>query len=245
MVIAVIGGTGTAGRHVVERLRAAGRPVRSLSRADGVDLHTGAGLTAALDGATAVIDTSNPFPADPGSNLHLVFTTAMHNVVDASRAAGVGHVVYTSIVNIDQPAFVDFPYYTAKWAQEQVLNASGVSHSIIRSTQWFEFAMNPAAVTMADDHVAVQAWRIQPIAVATVADALIDAVRSRPERRSLAGPDALSLPELTAAYLRHRGDPRPVRAVAAHDPRLEQGMLLPDRDAERLGPDLAQWLSTQ
>ena len=51
MKIAVAGGTGTVGRHVVSVARDRGHQVVSLSRADGVDLVTGRGLDEALRGA--------------------------------------------------------------------------------------------------------------------------------------------------------------------------------------------------
>ena len=45
----------------------AGHEVIALSRATGIDLHTGEGLAEALNGAQVVIDTSNAFPADPAA----------------------------------------------------------------------------------------------------------------------------------------------------------------------------------
>ncbi|MEV5169595.1 hypothetical protein AB0L10_00535 [Streptomyces flaveolus] len=59
MKIAVAGGTGLAGRLVVEALRARGHAPVVLSRGQGVDLLSGAGLDAALAGAEAVVDVSN------------------------------------------------------------------------------------------------------------------------------------------------------------------------------------------
>lgn len=50
MKITVIGATGTAGRKVVEQLKAAGQEAVELSRATGVDLTTGEGLEQGLAG---------------------------------------------------------------------------------------------------------------------------------------------------------------------------------------------------
>ena len=54
--IAVAGATGRVGCHVVDVLRASGYDVVAMSRSSGVDVITGDGLTAALDGAEAIID---------------------------------------------------------------------------------------------------------------------------------------------------------------------------------------------
>jgi hypothetical protein len=59
MKIAIVGGTGALGRHVVSELRARGHEVRALSRnAPGypVDLTTGTGLDEALSGCEVVVD---------------------------------------------------------------------------------------------------------------------------------------------------------------------------------------------
>src|SRR5262249_49606838 len=54
--IAVVGATGRLGRPLADILRARGHRVTAISRALGVDVVTGAGLAAALDGADVVID---------------------------------------------------------------------------------------------------------------------------------------------------------------------------------------------
>ncbi|MGL4257332.1 MAG: 3-beta hydroxysteroid dehydrogenase, partial [Microbacterium sp.] len=59
MRIAIAGATGTVGGPTVEAVRAAGHEPIALSRSGGVDLITGAGLDAALEGVDAVIDTVN------------------------------------------------------------------------------------------------------------------------------------------------------------------------------------------
>ena len=54
--IAVAGGTGRVGSHVVELLRERGYEAVPMSRSTGVDVITGEGLDAALDGAGTIID---------------------------------------------------------------------------------------------------------------------------------------------------------------------------------------------
>src|SRR5205823_265794 len=59
MKVVVLGGSGVAGRHVVEALRRKGADAIPVSRRNGVDLATGSGLREALSGAQRVIDASS------------------------------------------------------------------------------------------------------------------------------------------------------------------------------------------
>ncbi|MCF8569924.1 SDR family oxidoreductase [Gordonia sp. HY002] len=242
MKIAVLGATGTAGRSVVRTARAAGHDVIEASRATGVDVQTGAGLAETIAGSDAVIDASNPFPADPDADVVEVFADASRRIVGACEQAGVRALVYLSICNIDADAFDDFGYYVAKRAQEKVVAASAVPHAIVRSAQWMEFALNPAAVEQFDTGVRVQDWVIQPIAVATVADVLVDTCADVRDHE-IAGPEQIRLPDLTARYLRTIGDPRTVDGIAAPIPELSEGVLLAPPNAEILGPGPDEWLA--
>ena len=60
--IAVAGATGRVGRHVVDVLNEGGHDVVAISRSNGVDVITGEGLAAALEGVEVVIDTSTGTP---------------------------------------------------------------------------------------------------------------------------------------------------------------------------------------
>ena len=73
MKIAVAGATGTVGRYVVEQAKKAGHDVAALSRSLGIDIRTGEGLGAALDGVDALIDVTNP-----PSNDALTATRLLH-----------------------------------------------------------------------------------------------------------------------------------------------------------------------
>src|SRR4051794_41685376 len=59
MRIAVAGGTGVVGRHVVASLRAAGVTPVILARSAGVDITSGAGLDVSLRDVDALVDVSN------------------------------------------------------------------------------------------------------------------------------------------------------------------------------------------
>jgi hypothetical protein len=54
-------------------------------------------------------------------------------LLDQARAAGVHHFIYISIVGIDQ---IGYSYYQHKLAAERLIEASGLSWSILRATQF-------------------------------------------------------------------------------------------------------------
>ena len=59
MKVAVVGGTGVVGRHVVTALKSAGHDPAVLTRSTGVDVATGMGLDDAVAGCQTIIDVSS------------------------------------------------------------------------------------------------------------------------------------------------------------------------------------------
>ncbi|OBF81357.1 NmrA family protein [Mycobacterium sp. 852002-51163_SCH5372311] len=245
MTIAVIGASGTAGARVVARLKGRGVAVVGIARAFGVDLVSGHGLTEALEGVDVVIDVSNPMPADGDSDIVDTVTTATRNLVGACAAQGVQRVVALTIACIEDPAFDEFPYYVAKRAAKEITLSSPVPATMVSSTQWFEFATNPAAVTFNERDVLVEDWMIQPIAADTVADVLVETALGQTHPPiTVTGPREVRLPQLTSKLLSHYGDDRRVRAVEPALPALGAGALRAPGHAIVLGPDLDGWLGT-
>jgi NAD(P)H-binding len=219
--------------------------VVEIARARGVDVITGAGLLPALDGVDVAIDVSNPMPADDYRDLTETLITAARNLVGACAAQGVGRLVVLTIAGIEQPVFDGLPYYVAKRAAENVVLNGPVPATIVKSSHFFEFATNPAAVTLNDHEVLVQDWLIQPIAADTVADVLVQAALAQTRLpRTITGPDAIRLPALTSSVLAAQGDRRRVRAVQPALTALAVGALLAPDHAIALGPDVDTWLDT-
>lgn len=245
MRIAVVGATGTAGSWVVALLQAKGHDVARVSRSEGADLLTGAGLAEALDGAQVVIDASSPSPRDPSMSRFDAVVHSARNLSLASRDAGVRRIVLLSIANIEKEEFDTFEYYVAKRDQENVVRDSGLEASVVRSTQWFQFARNSSAVAFEEGRVVVQDWFIQPIAVDAVAEVLTrEAVRRHAQDATVAGPEPVRLPELVRRMLAAQGDPRPVVEVTPPLPGFSSGALLAPAGAEILGPGVEGWLKT-
>ncbi|RRR96046.1 SDR family oxidoreductase [Glycomyces terrestris] len=208
MKIAVMGGTGLIGSQVVKFLGDAGHEAVPHSPSTGVDLISGEGLAAALEGAGAVVNLTNSPTFDEASIEW--FRTSMDNLLAAAAEAGVGHAVVLSIVGVDQVP--DLDYYRAKVLQEEVLKAGPVPYSIVRSTQFFEFV--PAVMSWTSDEHTVRLpdTRVQPIASEDIARAVADATAGAPLRgtRDVAGPEVFTLDELGRITLEAKGDKRNV-----------------------------------
>ena len=175
MRIAVAGGTGWIGRLVVAAASGAGHEVAVVARSTGVDLTTGAGLDEALRGVDAVIDVVNRNTLREAEAVDF-FTTTSRRLLDAGQRAGVGHHVLLSIVGIDR---VGLGYYIGKLRQEEVVRDGPVPSTILRATQFFEFASQMLERSVGPV-VAVPRMTSQPVAAREVAAEL---VRLAPHRQ--------------------------------------------------------------
>ena len=182
--ILVTGGTSGPGRPTVDALRAAGHDVRVLSRTpeDGhvvADLATGAGLDAALAGVKTVVHLATNRKADLPDTERLLA---------AARAAGVGHLVYLSIVGVDR---IPYGYYVDKQANESAIAASGIPSTILRATQFHSFPGEILA--MFGGRLFLKGLEVQPIGVVDVARRLAELATGSPAGRvpDLGGPEIL------------------------------------------------------
>lgn len=65
------------------------------------------------------------------------FETSGQNLLSAGKAAGVKHHIALSVVGAER--LPDGGYLRAKMAQENLIQDSGISYSVVHSTQFFEF----------------------------------------------------------------------------------------------------------
>jgi uncharacterized protein YbjT (DUF2867 family) len=211
MKIVVIGGTGLIGSKVVSLLREHGHEAIPASPMLGINTLTGEGLAEALDGASAVVDVSNAPNFEPAAVLEF-FQTSTRNLLAAEAAAGVGHHVALSIVGIDRSP--DNGYFQAKIAQEQLIVSGPIPYTIVRATQFMEFADGIADAATTGNEVRIPPVAFQPIAADDVARAVAKAAVSAPlnGRLEIAGPDRLRFDEVIRRRLQARNDPRQVVA---------------------------------
>jgi uncharacterized protein YbjT (DUF2867 family) len=242
--IVVLGGTGQVGRKVVRRLERKAQAVVVASPTSGVDAVTGRGLDAALEYADAVIDVTNASDRSwPAARDFFESTT--RRLLDAEARAGVKHHVLLSIVGADRA--VDEGYFAAKGAQERVVQAGPIDYSILRSTQFFDFARMIAEWNTTQDTVHLPTKPVQPVAASDVADVLVELAMGEALRGAvdLAGPETMPLPEFVHRVLRVDHDPRYVIADDAITPvgfNISGDLLLP-RSPVRLAPTgLDSWV---
>ena len=209
MKIVVIGGTGLIGSKTVAILREHGHDVVAASPNNGVNTLTGEGLAGALTGAQVVIDLANS-PSFEDKAVLEFFETSGRNLLAAEAVAGVGHHVALSIVGIDRSP--DNGYFRAKIAQENLIEASGIPYSIIRSTQFLEFLRSIAASSMDGNQVRISPGLFQPIAADDVAANVADVAVAPPRNGTIeiAGPERAPFSEIVARYLKAVGDSREV-----------------------------------
>ena len=213
MKITVIGGSGLIGSKVVSRLRQKEHEVVAASPNSGVNTLTGEGLAEALAGARVVVDLANSPSFEDEAAMHF-FMTAGRNLLAAEGAAGTAHHVALSVVGTERLQAMG--YFRAKLAQENLIKASGIPYTIVRSTQFFEFTAAIAQSGTVGQKAHLSPALFQPIAADDVADAVADVALGAPVNGTIeiAGPDRMPIDELVRRFLSATHDPRTVIADA-------------------------------
>ncbi|MBM7489335.1 uncharacterized protein YbjT (DUF2867 family) [Micromonospora luteifusca] len=140
LTVAVTGATGAQGGATARALLKAGHRVRALTRQPAspaaealrdlgaevrqADFDDRASLDTALAGSDSLFAVTTPFGTD--------LTTEVRQgkaLVDAAAAAGLGHIVLTTVAHADRGTAV--PHYESKRLVEQHLGASGVPWTVI------------------------------------------------------------------------------------------------------------------
>jgi uncharacterized protein YbjT (DUF2867 family) len=247
MRIAIAGGTGLVGRHTVAALRRMRHDPVIVARSTGVDVVTGAGLDEALDGVEAVVDVTNS-PADDASAAVGFFAASTGQLLAAEQRAGVRHHVVLSIVGVDRVE--GNAHYAGKRRQEALVEAGPVPFTIVRATQFHEFAAMVVGWTRRGDTAMVPPLLVQPVAAADVGEVLAEVASGPPLSTTLelAGPELQDLVDMARRTLLARGEN--VRLI----PSWRDGPLTVEMAGEVLLPGPAArvapttfdvWLATQ
>ena len=243
MRIAVAGATGTIGALTVAALERAGHDVVRISRSLGVDLSTGDGLEAALTGVDAVVDAMSFEGADRDEAVRY-FGTATQNLLGAEERAAVRHHVLLSIVGLD--LVEGNAHYAGKREQERLVTEGPVPWTIVRATQFHDFAATMASWTEQDGVATIPPLLVQPIAPADVADVLAEVAAGAPQGRiDVAGPEPQDLVDMARRTNDARG--HPVRLVPPWSSLLGAEMagdvLLPAEGARIAPTTFDEWLA--
>lgn len=217
MNILVTGGTGHLGREFVRAALAAGHCVRVVSRKPRpantpealqwatFDLGQ-SGWPGMLEGIEAVVHAASD-PRHPQA----VDVEGTRRLAEAARGAGVGHMIYVSIVGIDR---IPLGYYRHKLAAEQALAVSGVPYSILRATQFHYFVdllfRSAARVPLVMPIPA--GFQVQSVAIEDVAARLLGVLNDGPGGRlpDFGGPEAMSLVRAAELWKDARGVRKPL-----------------------------------
>ena len=209
MKIVVIGGAGVLGSKVVQKLREHGHDAVAASPRTGVNTLTGEGLADVLTDANVVVDVSNSpsFEDDPAMEF---FTKSTANLETAAKSAGVGHYVAVSIVGCDQ--LPKSGYLRAKVAQEKLITESDLPYSIVRATQFAEFADAITASLTVGDEVRVPDALIQPIASEDLADEVARVAEGAPLGgiENVGGPEKISFEQMARESVARQGEAKTV-----------------------------------
>lgn len=245
MKIAIAGGSGVVGGYVADAAEYAGHDVVVLSRRTGIDVASGEGLSAALEGIDVVIDTLN-LRTIKRSAAEPFFVTTSRNLQEAAARHGVRHIVTLSIVGIDRAP--TYGYYEAKLAQEKAVAAGPTPFTILRATQFHEFPAQVLGWFRRGPFAFVPRLQSQPVAARTVGEHLVRLATEQPGgTHDLAGPQVHDIADLArqfaaARQLRVRIVPIPVPGKAGRD--IRGGALLATDSTAIDGPSFDEWLGS-
>lgn len=210
----VTGGTGGLGSELVERLVKKDHAVRIMSRRAApananlmtewakARLETGEGLSAAVDGIECVAHcASSPFRKTVEADVE-----GTRRLLDASKAAGVKHFLYISIVGIDK---IPNPYYKHKLAAEKVIESADVPYTILRATQFHTLIdrfLSDALLKFPIGAVPAS-FKFQTIDTGEVADRMAELVEAGPSGRApdIGGPEVLEAGDMARSWVKATG----------------------------------------
>ncbi|MGW5664669.1 SDR family oxidoreductase [Streptomyces sp. NPDC003758] len=169
-------------------------------------------------------------------------------LLQAETAAGVGHHVSLSVVGVDR--IRSEGAFRALQAHETMIQQSGISYSIVRSTQMFESAEDVATAGTDDWIVWVPPVEVRPVSLTDVAVLLGHTAVSRPLMgvREIAGPEKFRLDVfvrdvLATVHGEHRHVLTDVRSPF-FGARLRRRDLLPGADAFVAQTSYREWCAS-
>lgn len=218
MRIAIVGGSGFIGSHLVAGLLEAGHELRVVGRGGNPatlppglqpsfgDVVSGEGLELAFESAEVVVNLVAVIRERGNQTFQSVNAKGTANVVRAARAAGVRRLVQISALGADPDP--SFPYLLSKWEGEQAVLASSLDWVIVRPSVVFGpgagfFAQLATAISLPSPFLVIPgdgSSTFQPIATADLCRCL--RLAAEEERRSrhiyeVGGPEQLTLGQIT------------------------------------------------
>ena len=249
-MILVVGATGLLGGLITRQLLENGRTVRILIRENSPsaqlaqqgmatsarslmeagaqpvygDLKDPASLAAACTGVDIVITTANSAVRGGDDNPETVEKQGNRHLIDAAKAAGVGHFIFVSAQMADPDSPV--PFLAGKAQTEQYLQASGMPYTIIAPNAFMDIWVFllvglPVLSGKAVPVVGSGARKHSFIAMADVAAFTLACVGNETavnQKLVIGGPEPLSFRDAVAVYERVLARPVAVQSAAPGEP---------------------------
>ena len=149
-MILIVGATGALGGMITHRLLAQGKPVRILAREGSAfqplaqagaqfvraDLKDRDSLDRAVAGAETVLTTANSAQRGGEDTVQTVEIEGNRRLIDAARAGGVKHFIFTSAMGaaLDSPV----PFLQGKAEAEEHLKRAGIDYTILSPNVFME-----------------------------------------------------------------------------------------------------------
>ena len=127
------------------------------------------------------------------------------NLLAAEAAGRVAHHVVLSIVGIER--IPTNGYYAAKLLQEELALETPIPATIVRSTQFFDFAERVATAALVDDVAKVPPLLLQPVDLGDVATFVAETAAAEPRngRVEIMGPETQDLVDMARRTFAARG----------------------------------------
>ncbi len=237
-MILVVGATGSLGGLITQQLLAKGQSVRILVRPSSNyqplvdmgaqtvigDLKDRTSLDKACEGIDTVITTANSAQRGGEDNVENVDLNGNRSLIDAAKAAGVKHFIFTSVLGMELNSPV--PFIQAKAKTEQHLRESGMNYTILAPNifmgVWLGVIIglavqNGQPVTLVGSGEKKHTFVAEPD-VAAFAAAAVDNPAAINQYIAIGGPEAVSWLEIVNIAGRVLGRELEIKRIAPTEP---------------------------
>lgn len=241
MKVAIVGG-GLSGHAIEQAIARQGATAELFSRSTGFDVLRDDGAER-LGQAEVIVEATGRFTTSKKIATEF-FTRSTRAISAAARASGAKHILL-SIVNCELPEVQGYGYFAGKTAQERIARQESDTLTIVRSTQWFEFAGQNLDRMRFGPFALVPMMTIQPVALDAVADVIAEcAVGKRVGAvHEVAGPEVMTLWEMTKQLPGKRVRPLAMPIPGNLGRAFRGGELVPGPQVEQIGPRFGRWLA--
>jgi uncharacterized protein YbjT (DUF2867 family) len=249
-MILIVGATGMLGGMIAQQLLAQGRDVRILVRHNSVsegmvaqgmatstktlidagtqpvygDMKDRASLDRAMAGVDTVLTTANSALRSGEDNPETVELRGNRNLIDAAKAAGVGHFIFTSVLGADPNS--PNPFVRGKGETDAYLRASGLTYTILTPNLFAEVWVGMVVggplragqpITLVGEARRVHTF-VSMADVVSFALSALDNPAARNAMIPIGGPEAVSWRDIVAGVGQVIGRELPVRFVQPGEP---------------------------